>query len=209
MDKIDKSLKITLLTLVLLTVLILPSHAESIQKAGVFLDGRQFIQVSASGSISAKERADRIETIFREIANSEAVRWQEKIEVRIGELNQFQVIYVNNRFLVTVTQNDLIDENTPQQQAQIWREQIEQALIQAARERSNQFLQQALIKSGALFVIALIFHFVLGRLWDNSLGEKTDEKEELFLLVRLLLAGFNRLFSKYLSPITTMALFNH
>jgi len=188
MDKISKYLKIILVTILLLISLILPSSAETIEKAGVFLDGREIIQVSAIGSISATERSDRIKTIFKEIANSEAVRTQEKIEVRIGEVNGLPVIYVNDRYLVTITQNDLIDGNTEGEQAEIWQEQIQSALRQAARERSSKFLQQALIESGGLFLIALVFHFILGRFWSNSLGKTANEKEELFLGVRLLLA---------------------
>lgn len=188
MENISKYLKIILVTIVLLTSLILPSSAETIEKEGVFLDGRQIIQVSAIGSISATERSDRIKTIFKEIANSEAVRTQEKIEVRIGEVNGLPVIYVNDRYLVTITQNDLIDGNTEGEQAEIWQEQIDSALRQAARERSSKFLQQALIESGGLFLIALVFHFILGRFWNHSLQESKNEKEELFLGVRLLLA---------------------
>ena len=189
MDKISKYVKISSLILVLLTCFILPSAAaESTQKVDVFLDGREVIEVSSSGPINAKERADRIQTILQEIVNSQAVRSQQNINVRVGQLNQLPVIYVNDRYLLTVTQNDLTDRNTSLEQAKFWQEEIEKVLKVAAKERSSQFLQQSLIESAIVFLFAILFHFGLGRLWNRASRNKTDEKEELFLNLRLFLA---------------------
>ncbi|MDJ0725231.1 MAG: mechanosensitive ion channel family protein [Prochloraceae cyanobacterium] len=197
MRQICKYLKRSLLILLLLTIFILPSSAESNQKAGVFLDGREVIQVSSSGSITAIRRADRIETILQqEISTWDSVRsalriskqenQQQDIEVRVRLINQVPVIYINDRYLVTVTQKDVIGENSLLQQAEIWQTKISDSLKKAALERSRNFLRQAVIKTILALLLAIGFHFALGKFWRHSLEEKKDE--EVFLKARLLLA---------------------
>ncbi|MBE9171073.1 mechanosensitive ion channel family protein [Pleurocapsales cyanobacterium LEGE 06147] len=74
---------------------------------------------------------------------------------------------------MTVTQSDVVLDRTPNEQAQIWAEQIRQAVQRAQAERSSEFLWQSLLLLGIVVILAIAFHWGLGWLWRNSLGETT------------------------------------
>lgn len=164
-----------------LALLSMPTWANSEQMAPVVLDGRQIFQVSSSEPFSAQERADWINSQLRAVVES-----QKPPEVEVKQRNQSPILRINEHYLLTVTQQDVVLGNTPEEQAQIWIGQIRQAVNQAYQERSSQFLWQTSMLVVGIVLLAIALHWGLGRMWrfllrkaPHLLGlEKSDRKLE-------------------------------
>ncbi|MBE9048892.1 mechanosensitive ion channel [Nostocales cyanobacterium LEGE 11386] len=146
----------------ILSLLFIVAPAQATEQAPVSIDGRLLFQVGNSEQFTAKERANLINLRLRQIVTS-----QEQVQVTIEERNKSQIILVNQQYLLTVTQADVLDGKTPQAQAQVWVEQLSQVLQQAQRERSAGFIRNALLLSAGVLVIATAFHKFLGWLWKH------------------------------------------
>ncbi|WP_287311979.1 mechanosensitive ion channel domain-containing protein [Moorena sp. SIO1G6] len=211
-----KFLKILGITIaLLLMVLLVPTTAQSKELAPVVFDGRQLFEVSNSEPFTAQGRADWINSQLQTLVESE-----EPPKIEIEQRNKSPIIRINGRYLLTVTQRDVVLENSPEEQAVIWSQTIDQAVKKARKERSSQFLWQAsLLVSGSL-VLAIFLHWGLGRLWRYSLvgprqlpavDDNTQERQSLasnlysnltLLLARTIVWVWVSLFSLNLFPIT-------
>lgn len=160
-----KSLQMLGVTMALLLIFwLVPARAQSTELAPVVLDGRQIFEVSSSEPFTAEGRADWINSQLQTI-----VELQEPPKIKIKQRNQSPIIRINGRYLLTVTQNDVVLENTPEEQAEIWVQIIHKAVEKAQKERSSQFLWQASLLVVSAVVLAIALHWVLGRLWRYSL----------------------------------------
>ncbi|NET64718.1 MAG: mechanosensitive ion channel [Moorea sp. SIO1G6] len=196
-------------------VLLVPTTAQSKELAPVVFDGRQLFEVSNSEPFTAQGRADWINSQLQTLVESE-----EPPKIEIEQRNKSPIIRINGRYLLTVTQRDVVLENSPEEQAVIWSQTIDQAVKKARKERSSQFLWQAsLLVSGSL-VLAIFLHWGLGRLWRYSLvgprqlpavDDNTQERQSLasnlysnltLLLARTIVWVWVSLFSLNLFPIT-------
>ncbi len=114
----------------------------------VYLDGRRLFQLAARATVA--ERLENVQQNLNEASRGyfESSATEPKVEFRT--LNGLPVIYVNNRYLMTITSNDAallqVDlETAANQITQILRDD----LIRAKQERSRDFLiQQGLIAVG-------------------------------------------------------------
>ncbi len=188
--------KVGVTLVLLLTLLLAPAIAQSSKEASVVLDGRQIFQVSDSEELPAQRRANLINSQLQAVVES-----QKPPELKIEERNQSPVILLNDRYLLTVTDRDAAFGSTPHEQAKIWAEGIEQAVQQARKERSIQFLWRTSLLVAAAVVLALVLHWGLGYLWqrfrrrvpqllasDHSSDQSSSRALNLFLDLTLLLA---------------------
>ena len=184
----------------LLALWLAPATAQSSQDASVVLDGRPIFQVSSSDKFSAQARADLINSQLQAVLQA-AVKSQQPPDIRIEELNQSPTIWLNDRYLLTVTQRDAAFGNTPDEQAKLWAEGIKQAVQRAMKERSTQFLWQTSLLVVGAGLLAVALNWGLGHLWqrfrrrapqllgsDGSPDESPWRALDLFLELTLLLA---------------------
>ncbi|TVP62722.1 MAG: mechanosensitive ion channel protein MscS [Nodularia sp. (in: Bacteria)] len=146
----------------LLSLLLIVAPALATEKSPVSIDGRLLFQVGNAEKFTARQRADLINFRLRQIVLS-----QEPVEVAIEEVNKSPIIIVNQQYLLTVTQADVVNNNTPQQQAETWTMQLDEVLQQAQKERSLDFIRNALLLSAGVLIMAFAVHKLLGWLWKR------------------------------------------
>lgn len=129
-------------------------------KAAVVLDGRVIFQVRDSGAFRAEERARLINLQLREALQSAA-----PIQVTVEERNQQPTLLLDDRYLLTVTEADTT-ERTPAQQAQLWAQQLEQALQRSQSQRSGEYLRNATFLAGVMVIAAIALSRLLN--WSSQ-----------------------------------------
>ncbi|MHC0066061.1 mechanosensitive ion channel family protein [Nostoc sp. UIC 10890] len=142
-------------------------QAQSRPTAHITVDGRQLFELSEAGQFSAENRAADANLILRE-----AVRSSGGVKVEIVETNQLPVILVNNRHLLTVTQQDTFTGRTKQEQAEIWAQRIREAVEQGQEERRLDYFWRAILLVALSVLGAIALHFLLGwvgRYWLRRL----------------------------------------
>ena len=165
--------------------------------AAVTLDGRAIFKVSGAENLTAQERAEMISTKLQKAATS-----TQPIEVQVKPINQQPTLWVNNSYLLTVTQEDTQNQNIPEDQAQIWRSEIQEAVNISRKERSIDFMKKTAIKAFLVLSIGVLLHWGLGRFWRYYLrrlfrfffpssngSNQTDLSHNLELFLTLTLVG--------------------
>jgi potassium efflux system protein len=147
---------IAILTFVLF-IWLTPTVAQALTKAPVILDGQQLFQISDSGQYNAQERAGLINLQLKNVIHT-----SESIQVKIEKRNQLPTILLNDRYLLTVTEQDTVPGSTVDEQSKIWAQQIEEALQQAHLERTRTYLQQTTFVAAAILLITIGFSWLLG-----------------------------------------------
>lgn len=194
---IPQPLRVTGVAIALLLVFLLtPAIAQDDLRAPVVLDGRQIFQVSASGQIDAADRAKIINTTLED-----AVQSQQPPIVRVEERNKVPTVFLNDSYVLSVTELDTEPGSTSLEQARTWAQQIQEAIQQGQRERSGQFIRDASFLSGAIVLLAIAAHWSLGWLWRRLLQRalqfvmptveetsNTNQPTALYLFLRLTLA---------------------
>ncbi|MEM6424622.1 MAG: mechanosensitive ion channel domain-containing protein [Cyanobacteria bacterium P01_D01_bin.128] len=189
-------------------------------------DNNQENPDSEAAGFSARERAD-------EIGGKLALEIEAETAPRFGLTydNRTPVITLNGTQLISVTVQDLevanaLTPNNPRTLnglAEVWLENIEEAMERARRERQPRFLKRATITAVVVALSAIALHFLLGRLWRRyfpkllnkiTLAGSTDEDVRqpaaeinlllngTLLLVRLLLWGGATFYITNLFPLT-------
>ncbi|MDB9321532.1 mechanosensitive ion channel family protein [Nodularia spumigena] len=147
----------------ILSLFLIVTPALATEEAPVSIDGRLVFQVGKTEQFTARERADLINFRLRQIVSS-----QELVQVTIQERNKSPTIIVNQKYLLTVTQADVVNNKTPEEQAEAWRKQLDKVLQQAQKERSFGFIRNALLLSIGVLIVAFACHKLLGWLWKRS-----------------------------------------
>jgi small-conductance mechanosensitive channel len=135
-------------------------QAQSRPTADITVDGRQLFEVSQAGQFSAESRAADANLILKQAARS-----PEDVKVEIVETNQLPVILVNNRHLLTVTQEDTFTGRTKQEQAQIWAQRIREAVELGQVERSLNYFWRAILLIVLSILGAIALHLLSGWVW--------------------------------------------
>lgn len=124
--------------------------------APVVLDGRPILQVSSAGEYTAEKRAELIKNkLSKVVLSSKPVQIKVKIEKGIP------TIWLNDFYLLTVTQEDIFPGNNPKEQAEIWAEKIQSSLNIAQTERSFEFMTKTFIKVGFIINGAIAINWLL------------------------------------------------
>jgi small-conductance mechanosensitive channel len=129
------------------------------------LDGRPLFEVAQTNQVNADERAETISNELEEqVLDNEApdVTW----ELR----NNAPVILVNDRYLMTVTQEDATRQgNSPREQAREWTALLNRELEIAQQERSQEVLRERVFLALGALIVALGLHRLMGIVWRRSL----------------------------------------
>lgn len=153
------------IALLLVLTLWLPSAiAQTPSQAAIVLDGQSLFEISNSGQYSAQERANLITQQLKE-----AVQSPDQANVRVEQRNQSPILLLNDRYLLTVTQQDAIPGSTPGEQATIWANQIQEAVQQAQTERSPAYVHKMALLAGGIVLVAALLHWLVGRVKQRVL----------------------------------------
>ncbi|MBD2775222.1 mechanosensitive ion channel family protein [Iningainema tapete] len=172
---------------------LIPVQAQQKQvNAPIILDGYKLFEVSQSGQFSAEDRADDANLILKQV-----VRSTKPVKVEIVKSNQLPVIRVNGRHLLSVTQQDTPTGRTEQEQAEIWAQQIAEALQQGQEQRKLSYVWRAILFAVLSGLGAYALHRLSGWIWrywlrqlvpraasDPDTGAQ-PKSIELFLLLTL------------------------
>jgi len=124
-------------------------------KVPVMLDGRKLFKVGETGNFTAQERANNINGLLQEKLDKNLLQGQ-SVNVTVQQQEGQTVLKVNNRYLVSVTEADLIPGMMPQEQAEIWQNQVKLALEKSLRERTPTYRNWAVKMMAIAFCITLI-----------------------------------------------------
>lgn len=126
------------------------------KRAAIVVDGQALFEVSAVGTLTAQERA----AVINQTLTAEA-RDRSGPQVQLVEEDGVTVIRSRDRFLLTVTADDLRDAAGPNTQGQIWQLQLQTALERAYVERTLAYQSQSLALMGGMVVGSfLLLRFV-------------------------------------------------
>jgi potassium-dependent mechanosensitive channel len=140
-----------------------PAIAQSSSQTTVALDGEPLFQISDSGQYSAQERVNLINLQLKA-----AVQSSNPLSVRVEQRNRLPTLLLNDRYLLTVTEQDAIPGSTPNEQAAFWAQQIQDAIQKSRTERSPAYLQEmAILASGILIAVASL-HWLSGRVKQRA-----------------------------------------
>jgi potassium efflux system protein len=158
-----RSIQIGILVLVSILFSAIFVHAQgTLDRAAVTVDSRRIFQITSSAQLKASERTDWINNQLQAAVESKQPP-QVKLELR----NEAPTIIVNDRYLLTVTQNDTIDSQTPTEQATIWINQLQAAIVQAQQERRPEVIKQLVLLAVGVIFIAIALHWLLGKIWKR------------------------------------------
>lgn len=189
----------TLIVLVLsISFLLTSAQAQSsVKYAPVAVDGRLVFRVSSNEQSKAQERANFISSQLQAVVKS-----QESPDIRIEQRNDSPIIIVNGRYLLTVTQNDAVSASSPEEQARIWVQEIEDAIQKAQNERGAEFIRNTSILSVVIVLMAVGVNRLLGILWQltqrrvsqmlvsaNSSTDNQVQNTSRFLLKAILISA--------------------
>ncbi|MBS0018340.1 MAG: mechanosensitive ion channel [Arthrospira sp. SH-MAG29] len=132
--------------------------------APIILDGRLIFTVSNAEGYPADFRANLIQSKILEAARSPI-----PIEVTLRINDILPTLWLNDGYLLTVTERDTDAGNDVQEQAQIWQRQIQLAINRGQRERTREFMRSALFRSLTILLLALFLHWILGKIWRGYL----------------------------------------
>ena len=135
-------------------------------KAAIAIDDRAIFQVSGTNGLSAQERAEAINFELRL-----AIESPSSPKVEIKQRDESPVIYLNDRYLLTVTPLDTTDENSVEQQANIWQQELEQAIEAAQKTRNPQHIQEKSILAVIILVVVFATDKILSLLKNYSFSD--------------------------------------
>ena len=142
----------------------------SVPKAPIVIDGREIFSVGKIGTNSAGERAEYIRSKLLE-----AIKDDDFSEVIIDQKNRLPVLYLeyeqqstqninqesklisrgDRKYLFTVTKEDILGKKSNRETATDLRQEIEEAIAQAKKERSPAHIQKQAIITCILLLLAL------------------------------------------------------
>ncbi|GAB4236734.1 MAG: hypothetical protein Kow00121_63940 [Elainellaceae cyanobacterium] len=142
-----------------------PAAAQEVNRASVVIDGVELFRLGTTTDVTAEERAA--------IANRQiqaAVESGDDPEVEVAIEDQQPKLFLDGNQILTITQQDLTEGRSPLQQANFWASRIENQIEEAQRQRTNAYLQIAIVQAIVIGIVALLIHIALGRFWRRTLG---------------------------------------
>ncbi len=117
------------------TLEIFEPSSDTASKLPVVIDGREIFEISDTNENTAEERVKAIESKLQRILNSEQVP-----KLSIKQKGNLAVLQVNDGYLFTVTLKDTIGDETSLQRAIYLKRPIAEAIEQAQKERTGNYL---------------------------------------------------------------------
>ncbi|MFB6276151.1 MAG: mechanosensitive ion channel family protein [Halothece sp.] len=160
---------------------ILPAWGQTNNTAPILVDGKAVFQVTGSGQFTAKERAEEANRTLNRIiqSNFKLIQAEEQSSIRVEvDTNQrLPVLKVNGNHLLSVTPEDTTEGVNLEEQAAIWENKLQDALMDAKNERSWGYLLQAILLSLVVILIAGLFIWGIGLIcerWINPYLKDSD-----------------------------------
>ncbi|MEP0960158.1 mechanosensitive ion channel domain-containing protein [Microcoleus sp. FACHB-1515] len=144
----------------ILTIWLSPAIAQPTNPpadATITLDGQALFEVSSSGQYSAQDRASLIN-----LQLIDAVRSPRPPSVRVEQRNDSPTLLLNDRYLLTVTEADAMPGRTPDEQAAVWAQRLQDALQQAQSQRSPTYLREMTRFAIGIGLGVMLLHWLLG-----------------------------------------------
>ncbi|NJO44483.1 MAG: mechanosensitive ion channel [Oscillatoriales cyanobacterium RM2_1_1] len=132
------------------------------ETASVALDGRTIFKVSNSEEFDAQQRASLINSELKETLESE-----QSVLVRVEQGDRLPTLWLNDQYLMTVTERDSQAGYTVEEQARIWAGLLQQSINQGLRERSIPFIKKASIRALAILAWAFVLHWLIRQIWNG------------------------------------------
>ncbi|MBD2152553.1 hypothetical protein H6F44_20875 [Pseudanabaena sp. FACHB-1277] len=127
-----------------------PINASNQAKAPVVLDGQPIFQINETDQFTAQDHADLVDFQLKAAMQSDL-----PVKVTLENRNQLPAIFLNDRYLLTVTERDAIAGLTADEQAKIWVQEIQVVAQKTQIERSQEYLQNMLILSMGILLVAI------------------------------------------------------
>ena len=89
-------------------------------------------------------------------------------KIEIKQRNNSPIIYLNDRYLLTVTEDDVTQGNSPEQQANIWVETLNSQIQQAKLTRSPAHIKEKSILAVIILIVVIASDRILYLLKDYS-----------------------------------------
>ena len=128
------------------------------EKAMIVLDGKLLFKVGSIENFTAQERAELINSNLVKEVNS-----LQPLKLKVFLENEQTVIrnLSNNKHILNVTQSDVISGTTIDDQAKVWRNILQNNLIQGRKERSPSYILNNLLKTIFAVIFAICFNLCL------------------------------------------------
>ncbi|MEN9214179.1 MAG: mechanosensitive ion channel [Gloeomargarita sp. DG02_4_bins_56] len=141
-----------------------PVQLLSRRASAVVVDGRPLFDVRDSGTLTGVERADAVNRLLaQEIEQRQAdPKRQSQVTIVEDPTTGQLTLRLNNQHLLTVTSADVAGERSPSVQAEVWKREIDNALVRATNERDPTYRSQALSFTAVILVLAVLGHLGLG-----------------------------------------------
>ncbi|MGK7928423.1 MAG: mechanosensitive ion channel domain-containing protein [Spirulina sp.] len=130
--------------------------ANLMEKAPVVVDGKALFEVGGFGNFSPQERAKFINQRLKTEVESPSAE-----EVRVLRENGHVILQIGDRYLLTLTENDLLSASTAFQQGELWRDTIDIAIEEAKEQRTPEYQRKAIISMVSYLLGSIVFIIVL------------------------------------------------
>ncbi|WP_449416796.1 mechanosensitive ion channel family protein [Phormidium nigroviride] len=127
--------------------------------APVVVDGIPLFYLQAVDNFRARDRTQFANNLLAdEIATDGAITF----DVRNNDSNSATSISLNNKYLLTVTANDVLPGFSPFQQANQWRNILNTAIAKAKKERTSKYILQRSLWIASVIAALLVVRILLG-----------------------------------------------
>ncbi|QLE59438.1 mechanosensitive ion channel family protein [Nostoc sp. TCL26-01] len=142
----------------------------------VYLDGRRLFQIGATKT-NLPQRIQNIEQNLHEITQNYVRSSAQQAQVRVRTLNGLPVIYVNDRYLMTITPQDAsLGQGDGFTLANSITESLQQDLQRAKRERQTQFLIDQSKIAGAIALAMILTSWGVTR-WQRRVIKHSTQSD--------------------------------
>ncbi|AFZ42693.1 MscS Mechanosensitive ion channel [Halothece sp. PCC 7418] len=163
------------------SLFVLPVAAQNNYSAPILVDGKVVFEVTASGQFTAKERAEDANRTLNRIIRENISPLQEEEEVTINVTvdngQTIPVLKINGNHLLSVTPEDKPQGRSLDEQARIWKQQLESAIAQAKRERTASYLVPMTLASILIIIIAGLLIWAIGLICERWINPYLRESE--------------------------------
>lgn len=151
------------------------SNLLLVDKSEITFDGQYVFEVNGNDQLTSKERADTINSKLDKFlmqVNRGQIQTAPKIEIK--QKKDYEIISINDEYLLTVTQEDLQNSKylNLTDLSKSWAYELEAAFEQAISERLNDYAPKALTKAALIFLLAIFASFALSYLAKKALKGK-------------------------------------
>ena len=141
----------------------------------VYLDGKRLFSIAAP-RVNINERLQNINDNLEAIRKDYFEGSQEKLNIEVRTVNGLPVIYINERYLLTVTAEDAkLRGFTPTFLAQTIKQELSEGLQEAKYERTPEFIGKQAKVAAIILAIMLVLSgviYYLSKAFNKSNGEK-------------------------------------